>query len=118
MLGENSFFHFGTYQEYIEHLLPNSIYRNSFPGAFKSNIVFSNGISKLPEQSFVEFSTGSLEVGKNSIVSGIDAGNSEIIIPSNTVVFTLALKTVKISYLYTKNYAWLTENVRNHYNQD
>ncbi|CCA65574.1 GDP-fucose pyrophosphorylase domain-containing protein [Caenorhabditis elegans] len=93
VLGENSFFHFGTYQEYIEHLLPNSIYRNSFPGAFKSNIVFSNGISKLPEQSFVEFSTGSLEVGKNSIVSGIDAGNSEIIIPSNTVVFTLALKT-------------------------
>ncbi|ULU01770.1 hypothetical protein L3Y34_001813 [Caenorhabditis briggsae] len=96
ILGENSFFHFGTYQEFVESLLPESPFRHSFPSLFKSNIVHSEGINTIPKSSFIEYSTGvDLEVGENCISSGIDTGSLKIKLPSNTVIFTMSLQMKK-----------------------
>lgn len=95
-LGEDSFFHFGTYHEYIESLLPNSAFRKSFPTIFISNVIFSKGIQTAPMSSFVEYSSGmDLEIGENCVVSGIDAGTLTIKLPNNVLIFTMALRGKK-----------------------
>lgn len=95
-LGEDSFFHFGTYHEYIESLLPNSVFRKSFPTLFKSNIIFSKGFRTAPISSFVEYSSGiDVDIGKNCVVSGIDAGTSKIKLPRGVLIFTMSLRGKK-----------------------
>lgn len=102
VLGANSFFHFGTYHEYIASLLPNSDFRQAFPMTFKSNVIFSKGIHHIPNSSFVEFSSGvDVELGENCIVSGVDAGTMAIKVPNDTLVFTMALRGVNLMNLYT-----------------
>ncbi|CAI2348070.1 unnamed protein product [Caenorhabditis sp. 36 PRJEB53466] len=93
-LGKNTFFHFGTYREFLEHLLPDSALRNAFPDIFTSNVQKSKGfqIMKVPDSSFVEFSDGMrVGVGQNCVISGIEAEQMKIKISDDTVVFTMAL---------------------------
>uniref|UniRef100_A0A8R1E2B6 Fucokinase domain-containing protein n=1 Tax=Caenorhabditis japonica TaxID=281687 RepID=A0A8R1E2B6_CAEJA len=93
-LGLNSFFHFGTYQEFTEHLLPKSQFRAAFPNFYKSNIVRSRGFSNVPLSSFVEFSDGhGVQVGENCVVSCVRAPEfSGAKIPENTVVFGVIME--------------------------
>ncbi|EFP09490.1 hypothetical protein CRE_25238 [Caenorhabditis remanei] len=93
VLGDNTFFHFGTYHEYIESLMPNSEFRRSFPHLYKTNIIFSKGVSAIPDSSLAEYSSGvDLKVGENSVVSGIDSGEDSLNLPRNILAFTMALK--------------------------
>lgn len=93
ILGENSFFHFGTYHEYLDSLVPESEFRRSFPAIFKSNIIFSKGVLAIPDSSLAEYSSGTdLEVGESSVISGIDSGANSLKLPGHVLVFTMALK--------------------------
>ncbi|CAL2036916.1 unnamed protein product [Caenorhabditis brenneri] len=94
-LGKNTFFHFGTYGEFLESILPDSDFRNAFPREFDSNIIYCDGLKSTPTSSFVEYSSGICEVGKNSVISGVDFGVSKINLPDNIIMFTLALDKEK-----------------------
>ncbi|CAD6196355.1 unnamed protein product [Caenorhabditis auriculariae] len=87
-LGENSFFHFGTCSEFLEHMAPASIFRRTFDISPK-NIIFSSLINcKVPEETFIEFSKlENVKIGRNCIISGVEALDIEI--PSNSLLFTM-----------------------------
>lgn len=102
LLGKNTFFHFGTYGEFLGSLLPDSDFRNAFPRAFDTNIIFCDGLKSTPISSFAEFSSGTCEVGKNSFISGVDFGNSKINLPDNIIMFTLALDQEKYVSIVVK----------------
>ncbi|CAB3402153.1 unnamed protein product [Caenorhabditis bovis] len=82
-LGPNSFYHFGTYSEFLDHISPNSTFRQRFPYSDENGKVV------------VEFSTlNRAQNIQNSVVSGILI-NSNTILPNNCVIFTLALPNKK-----------------------
>ena len=75
--------------------MPNSEFRRSFPNIYKTNLIFSKGVSAMPESSLAEYSSGvDLKVGENSVVSGIDSGEDSLNLPRNILAFTMALKGV------------------------
>uniref|UniRef100_A0A1I8AHU0 Fucokinase domain-containing protein n=1 Tax=Steinernema glaseri TaxID=37863 RepID=A0A1I8AHU0_9BILA len=85
--GVHTFFHFGTTQEFSEHLSPDSAFLNHFP-MDTVRVVFS----RTPEgQCQYCDLKASLEVGEDCFLSNLKA-HTPLKVPNNTTLITIALK--------------------------